>query len=173
MKLENYSNYEIDIENGTIYSYKSNSFIGHLNSDGYFATTIYDDFGNRKTIRHHRFIWEAVNGAIPNGYEIHHKDHNRSNNSISNLELIESSLHKHIHFNGKNNPMHGKQNPKASEIGKLRSKKVVCYNLNGSLIKIYNSARETDNDGFISSNVSKCCNGILQTHRGYKWRFVG
>ena len=173
MILENYSNYEIDTENGTIYSYKSNSFIGHFTKDGYVATTIYDDFGNRKTIRHHRFIWEAVNGSIPKGYDIHHKDHNRSNNSISNLELIKSSIHKHQHFNGKNNPMYGKQNPKASVVGKLRSKKVACYNLNGSLVKIYDSTRETINDGFLSPNVSKCCNGILQTHRGYKWRFVG
>ena len=151
MRLENYSNYEIDTENGTIYSYKSNSFIGHLNSDGYIGTTIYSDFGDRKTIRHHRFIWEAVNGSIPKGYDIHHKDHNRSNNSISNLELIESSTHKHQHFIGKNNPMYGKQNLKASEIGKVRSKKVACYDINGSLVKTYNSVRETDNDGFKSS----------------------
>lgn len=52
---------------------------------------------NGKRIRLHRYIWEKENGKIPKGYDIHHIDHNKDNNDISNLELISSSRHKKIH----------------------------------------------------------------------------
>lgn len=173
MKLDNFSNYDINVEDGTIYSYFSNNTIGHLNDDGYYCTTIYDDNGKSHTVRHHRFIWEAIHGNIPNGYDIHHIDKDRTNNAISNLELVESSTHKRIHFTRENNPMYGKPNPKASEIGKKRSKQVGCFSLDGELIKIYNSLREAESDGFNSGNISKCCNNIYKTYKNYVWKFMG
>lgn len=173
MKLNNFSNYEIDIDNGTIFSYKSNSTIGHLNNDGYMCTTIYDDMGERKTVRHHRLIWEVANGEIPYGYDIHHIDENRSNNSISNLLLVESSTHKHNHFTGENNPMYGKPSPQIKIINESKKKAVGCYTLDGDLVKIYSSTRETEIDGFSSPNVSKCCNGKLTTYKNYIWKFMG
>ena len=36
----------------------------------------------------HRVVWEAFNGPIPRRLEINHKDINRSNNHLSNLELL-------------------------------------------------------------------------------------
>lgn len=173
MKLENYSDYEIDIENGTIYSYRSNSTIGHLNNDGYMCTTLYDDNGKRSTIRHHRIIWEVTNGKIPNGYDIHHIDENRSNNTITNLEMIESSTHKRNHFTGSNNPNYGKPNPKRSELNKTKIKSVGCYSLQGELIKIYPSAKATSEDGFCPPNVTHCCKGDYSTYKGYIWKYMG
>lgn len=162
MKLDNYSNYEIDIENGTIYSYKRNCFIGHINkNNGYVSVTLHSDNGIQKTIKAHRIIWETAYGDIPKGYDIHHKDHNRTNNSISNLEMIEHSTHRSNHIKGSNNPNYHK------------FKKVECSTLNGNIIKLYNSVRETKEDGFTPSSVSHCCNGDWKTYKGYKWKFVG
>lgn len=173
MQLNNFSNYEIDIDNGTIFSYKSNSIIGHLNNDGYMCTTIYDDTGERKTVRHHRLIWEVVNGEIPYGYDIHHIDENRSNNSISNLLLVETSTHKHNHFTGENNPMYGKSNPYIKTLCDNNKKAVACYTLEGELVKIYNSVKATLLDGFTPANVVHCCKGKYLTHKGYKWEYMG
>lgn len=47
--------------------------------------------------RMHVYVWEYYNGAIPKGYEIHHKDCDKSNNNISNLEMLISSKHKALH----------------------------------------------------------------------------
>ncbi|SFV61158.1 hypothetical protein MNB_SUP05-5-919 [hydrothermal vent metagenome] len=47
----------------------------------------------------HREVWEHNNGKIPTGYHIHHKDKNKSNNDISNLELVEGK--KHLSEHGK------------------------------------------------------------------------
>lgn len=47
--------------------------------------------------RMHRYVWEYYNGSIPEGYHIHHKDKDKSNNDISNLEAIPFSVHAKIH----------------------------------------------------------------------------
>lgn len=45
-------------------------------------------------------VWEAFNGPIPKGYVIHHKDHNKLNDCLDNLQLMTNSEHtKHHHTN--------------------------------------------------------------------------
>jgi len=45
----------------------------------------------------HIVIWEAVYGAKPEGFDIHHIDGKRDNNVISNLMCIDKSTHARIH----------------------------------------------------------------------------
>jgi len=52
---------------------------------------------NCPKIRAHRWVWINNHGQIPKGYHIHHKDGDKSNNSIENLELIEGSRHLSLH----------------------------------------------------------------------------
>lgn len=49
--------------------------------------------------RLHRYIWEYYNGEIPDGYHIHHKDKDKSNNEIDNLVCIPAYDHlsRHAH----------------------------------------------------------------------------
>ncbi len=47
--------------------------------------------------RLNRVIWEACNGPIPEGLVVHHKDENKINNAISNLQLIEWGEHTSMH----------------------------------------------------------------------------
>lgn len=46
----------------------------------------------------HRAIWEKANGPIPEGFDIHHIDHNIYNNELSNLELINKAKHHSMHL---------------------------------------------------------------------------
>lgn len=49
-------------------------------------------------VRLHRLIWQDGNKAeIPKGMHIHHKDGDRANNSLNNLQLITASEHARIH----------------------------------------------------------------------------
>ena len=41
-----------------------------------------------KNYRVNRFIYECFNGVIPNGMQVDHKDDNRENNKLSNLQLL-------------------------------------------------------------------------------------
>lgn len=36
---------------------------------------------------------KKVGGKIYDGYEVHHKDHNKNNNRISNLAVLKKSFH--------------------------------------------------------------------------------
>lgn len=47
--------------------------------------------------RMHTYVWEFYNGPISTGYEVHHIDFDKSNNDISNLQLLKSSEHKKLH----------------------------------------------------------------------------
>ena len=48
--------------------------------------------------RLHQYIWMKYNGEIPKGYHVHHKDHHKTNNHISNLMLIGHSKHTKHHM---------------------------------------------------------------------------
>lgn len=50
-----------------------------------------------KSVSIHRYVWEFYNGDIPEGFQIHHKDHNRANNALENLELVETTEHCRYH----------------------------------------------------------------------------
>lgn len=60
-------------------------------SNGYYALT----YDNR--IFMHRYVWEKCNGLIPDGFDIHHIDEDKSNNQISNLECLPKSDHARKH----------------------------------------------------------------------------
>ena len=45
----------------------------------------------------HRRVWEDANGPIPAGYEIHHKDEDRGNNGLDNLQLMRKAEHRQHH----------------------------------------------------------------------------
>ena len=45
----------------------------------------------------HRVVWTEVNGAIPDGYHIHHLNHVRDDNRLENLCLISHSDHSRLH----------------------------------------------------------------------------
>lgn len=65
---------------------------------GYYRSTTH-----RKThVSLHRYVWEKHNGHIPNGYDIHHLDRDKTNNSIENLELISHSEHAGKYSTGNN-----------------------------------------------------------------------
>ena len=50
-----------------------------------------------KTRLEHRCVWEQANGAIPAGFEIHHKNHDPLDNRLENLELKDISGHRREH----------------------------------------------------------------------------
>lgn len=47
--------------------------------------------------RLHVYVWELHNGPVPDGYDIHHIDHNKDNNSIENLAAVQRSEHHKQH----------------------------------------------------------------------------
>ena len=50
-------------------------------------------FLNGKTMHVHRVEWEKYNGVIPDGYIIHHRDGNKMNWKIDNLQMLSRCEH--------------------------------------------------------------------------------
>ena len=61
---------------------------------GYYQSTKEID-GKRRWL--HQWTWQLENGLQSRGYEVHHKDHNKDNNDISNLELLTTEEHAEHH----------------------------------------------------------------------------
>lgn len=51
--------------------------------------------GNRSYL--HQDIWEDAYGPIPEGHDIHHKDGDKTNNTLSNLECLAKADHTRLH----------------------------------------------------------------------------
>ena len=64
--------------------------------------------GNKVTIKpeycFHRAIWESANGAIPAGYQIHHRNGDIHDNRLENLEILTHSEHSRLNCREKLNP---------------------------------------------------------------------
>lgn len=61
-----------------------------------------DGKGYWQTSRHkrlHVYVWEKHNGKVPDGYQVHHIDGDKTNNDISNLQLLSQSEHMRYHNN--------------------------------------------------------------------------
>lgn len=70
-----------------------------LRKDKSRKNDVYLSFGlSNYQIRVHRFVWIAFHGKIPGNLEINHKDGNKLNNRLKNLELMttqENAIHAH------------------------------------------------------------------------------
>ena len=62
-----------------------------INNCGYLRKTD----GSRELM--HRDVWEYHNGPIPKGWDVHHRDENKKNNAIENLECLPKSEHTRIY----------------------------------------------------------------------------
>lgn len=66
---------------------KKGTLASKLMRNGYYMTSAQYD-NKMYYFMEHRVVWVWHNGAIPSGLVINHKDYNRTNNDITNLELM-------------------------------------------------------------------------------------
>jgi len=86
-------------------------------------------FVDGKNVLLHRYVWEKHYGKIPKGYQIHHKNKDRLDYSLENLELISNKEHHKHHAieNGLGKGNKGK--PKLHQSGFCPSRRsVILWN---------------------------------------------
>ena len=140
---------------GKVYSYKSKKFLKpHKKRDGYLQVGLCKG-GEREFYRIHRLVAMAY---IPNpeGFsQVNHKDENKENNALQNLEWC----------NGSYNINYGSRNERVS---KALGKPVYCEELNKTFESALAAAREL---GLDNSHIGKCCKGKYKTTGGYHFRY--
>ncbi len=115
--------------------------------------------GRSHTLNIHRLVAEAF---LPNPHRysvVNHKDENKSNNSLSNLEWCTHAY----------NLSYGTaQRRRAVSQGKV----VIQLDKNGAFIKRHLTLMDACRDtGINFQNISQCCNNKRKTAGGYCWKF--
>ncbi len=144
---------------------------GHLinfsSSTGY--PTIYV---GGKNVLLHRYVWEKHHGIIPEGFEIHHRDKNRHNYNVDNLELIAAADHhrQHAldHSLGKSNK--GKRKDHVSGFCGVR--RPVLASKDGSTVYFESLSEAARTLGVSMASVSRILKGTRKTAKGWVFRYV-
>ena len=134
------------------------------NQYGYYLISLYKN-SIQKVYLVHRLVWEAFNRQIPEGYEVNHINEIKSDNRLSNLNLM-------THKENMNYGSRTERSTKKQINRKDQSKTVLQFTLDNILVKEYPSIQQVYREtGFSQGNISSCCNGKLKTAYGYKWRY--
>lgn len=145
---------------GKVYHRKPRIINQRVNKGGYKSVVLSKD-GKSKTHLVHRLVASAYI-SNPNNYpQINHKDEDRQNNCVENLEWCDS----------KYNCNYGTHKEKLSNMfinSPIYSKSVLQYK-DDVLIKKWVSMKECERNGFDHSAISKCCQGKQIAHKGYRW----
>ena len=122
---------------------------------GYLHLGLQHD-GKRKTVRVHRLVAEAFIPNTNNCKYINHKDENKQNNCVGNLEWCDT----------KYNINYGRHNEK---VAKSHCKKVYCVELDKEFKSAKSAAAQLN---LSDSNIAKCCKGKYKTTGGYHWKYA-
>ena len=144
------------------------SLLKQFEGRGYKRVALYN--GNRKSRKQFSVHRLVANAFIPNpcGYQyINHKDENKLNNDVSNLEWCTAQYNSNYGTSITRRVAH--QNWKS--IADKQSKVVYQYDKNMNLIRTWKSTAECGRNGYNLSSVSRCCNGYLKTYKGFIWRY--
>lgn len=139
-----------------------------ISNTGYYNIVLHKNKLS-KTYNVHRLVAETFIPNIENKETVNHKDGNKLNNCINNLEWATRSENQlHAYNIGLQKPNKTMLNKK----GKLNplSKKVIQYDLNGNFIKEYSSYTEATQQTNIN-HIGDCCNGKIKRAGKYIWKW--
>lgn len=133
-----------------------------ITSVGYLQVKLHKNgVGEHKYV--HRVVAEAFVPNQNNYLEINHKDENKANNHVENLEWCTREY----------NMNYGERTEKVSQ--KL-SKKVRAVNVETGEVVIFSSTVEARSKGYAIGAVSEACRGIYYTtghlYKGHRWSYT-
>ena len=109
----------------------------------------------------HRLVAETFIPNSNNLLQVNHKDENKHNNNVNNLEWVTF----------KENMNYGTKQDRESIIKTKQN--VLQYDLEGNFIKKWFNLREiTKNTNYKKSNIQYCCSGKNKTAYGYIWKYA-
>lgn len=152
---------------------KSNSILKPQVSkrNGYVYQMLYKS-GTPKLCRVHRIVAQSFIDN-PNKYtQVNHKDGDKANNRVSNLEWCNQSQNmKHAYKNKLQSP--SQKQKEAVAMANLRKCKPVGQFGNGILISTYEGISDASRKtGISASCISRCCKNICNSSGKYQWQYV-
>ena len=133
--------------------------------DGYLRIALNKE-GKSKKYFVHRLVMNAFspNPDPEHLTQVNHKNEITNDNRLENLEWCSQTY---------NNNYGGRIRKQArSLVNGKKAKRVAQYDLEGNLIKIWESTRECGRHGFKHSGVGACCLGKWDKYKGYRWKYL-
>ena len=131
--------------------------------NGYYTVCL-SDHCKKKTFAVHRLVAETFL-RVPTDMEVNHKDGNKLNNNVDNLEWVTQKQNQH----------HAIQVLSKNPWGKP-PRKVNCLDAEtGELIAKFDSVSEASrslNNSNARSRITLVCQGQQKTAYGYKWKYA-
>ena len=132
---------------------------GYKNKNGYCLITLWNKQIS-KTYLLHRLVAETFLSNPDNLPQINHKDENKSNNQVENLEWCTA----------KYNSNYGTHVERSTA---PKRKTVYQYSIDGQFIREWSSSMEIQRQlSFSQAHITDCCNGKRKTAYGYKWSYT-
>ena len=126
--------------------------------DGYSIINLSKQ-NNRTNKKVCRLVAQAFIPNFQNKPQVNHKDGNKSNDNVENLEWVTA----------KENMQHALKTGLRCDI--KRRKRVAQYDMENNLIKIWNGIQEASKVTK-ANHITDCCKGRRNKSKGYKWRYV-
>lgn len=143
----------------SLHNYRKNNILKPKIKKGYYQIGLRKD-NKRKWYSVHRLVAQTFLPNENNLPQVNHRDENKLNNNVNNLEWCSVSY----------NNCYGTRIKRVKE---KTSKKVLQYDLKGNFIKEYKSLSEATKINNIKSisNISLCCKGKYKQVKGYIWKY--
>lgn len=169
LQIKNYPEYYVT-DTGDVYSrnYRNTGRVKKMSPvkrpDGYLRVML-----KGRAYYVHCLVAEAFIPNPENKSQVNHKDGNKANNAVTNLEWTSRSenvrhaydvLHRKAPYQGKL----GKKDPKARIVQQIDKQ--------GNIVAEYYGIGEAERETGVSKiNISKCCLGKINTAKGFVWRY--
>ena len=154
--IENFEGLYAVTSCGKVWSYKSKKFLKPGNNHKGYLQVGLSKNGERKWYLIHRLVAEAYLPNPENLPQVNHKDENKTNNCLQNLEWCDQ----------KYNNNYGTRTEKVSNSLK---KPILQYDLEGNFIREYASATDVGKEA--RCNIVKCLTGKTKTAYNYIWKY--
>lgn len=170
-KVKGYEEYSIDT-NGVVYSKRGKPLKYSINHNGYCIVNFIVN-GKRIGFTVHTLVArQFIENLDPTKTQVNHKDGNKQNNCVDNLEWVtpKENVEHSIYFLG--NSKTGERNSNAKSIG--------AYDKLGNLIYSFKALSDaakflcskTDNYRYKQNSIYKAAKGIRKTYKGFVWKYI-
>lgn len=135
------------------------------NGRGYLQVNLSKD-GKQAHKQIHRLVAQAFIPNPNNLQEVNHKDEDKTNNHVENLEWCDRKYNVNygtgVQRSGENRRNDPKQSKRVDQIDMVT----------GEVIRQWASTMECSRNGYNQGHVVNCCNGLRKTHKGYVWKYL-